>query len=93
METKTKKEVKRAMQDAAEKFQPPLEVLVKLGSLAVHVEEYFDSIPGGAASVYPAAGFDVAAMRTLLNDAGVMEWRARMDSAALLPKKRPASVK
>lgn len=69
---------------------PDFGVLIKVGSLAVHIAEFFDNIPGGAASLYEAARFDVSAMRTLLDDAEVIEWLQAMDKLALLPKKRTA---
>jgi hypothetical protein len=67
---------------------PGFDVLIKLASLAVHITEYFDNIPGGAASAYDAAPFDVAAMRQSLDDADVIAWLQSMDKLALLPKKR-----
>jgi len=58
---------------------PSFAVLVKLGSLAVHVEEFLS--PDGHA-------FDREAIVVLLDDPEVKEWLAEMDKAAFLPKKR-----
>lgn len=60
-------------------FAPPVALLCKLGSIAVHVDE--------------AAGkggheFDWVAIRSLLADREVQEWLAGMDAKGLLPKKR-----
>lgn len=60
-------------------LKPDLAVLVKLGSIAVHVEEYM------SADGHP---FDRTALETLLADADVREWIAKMDAMAMLPKKR-----
>jgi hypothetical protein len=60
-------------------MQAPTTVMVKLGSIAVHVEELLS--PGGHA-------FDRTALTTLLADAEVREWLAAMDKLALLPVKR-----
>lgn len=54
-------------------------LLVKLGSLAVHVDEYLS--PDG----HP---FDLEAIRQILNDAEVTDWLAEMDKLAFLPRKR-----
>ncbi len=61
--------------------EPSLSLLVKLGSIAVHAEELTE--PGGH-------DFDVGAIRALLADPEVRAWRAEMDAAALLPRKRTA---
>lgn len=58
-----------------------LPVLVKLGSIMVHAEE----VLGYAKDVHPA---DRAAIETLLTDPDVTAWRAQMDAASFLPKKR-----
>lgn len=59
--------------------QPSLSLLVKLGSIAVHVEEAI--APGGHE-------YDWTAIRGLLSDPEVVAWRAAMDAQAFLPKKR-----
>ena len=59
--------------------QPPLTLLVKLGSIAVHAQEHLG--PKGHA-------FDKAALETLLADEEVLAWLAAMDKLALVPKKR-----
>lgn len=58
---------------------PPVSLLVKLGSIAVHAEELTQ--PG-------AHSLDLAALRGLLNDPEVREWLAAADALALLPIKR-----
>lgn len=60
-------------------LKPPPSLLVKLGSIAVHAEEW--------GSVYGHA-FDKVAMEQCLNDPEVREWRKAMDAMAMLPKKR-----
>lgn len=58
---------------------PPLSLLCKLGSIAVHVEEALS--PDGRDA-------DRVAIQALLADGEVQEWLAAMDAAALLPLKR-----
>lgn len=60
-------------------LKPSASLLVKLGSIAVHVEELLS--PSGHK-------VDKAALDTLLRDAEVIEWRKSMDAMALLPVKR-----
>lgn len=60
-------------------LKPALTVLVKLGSIAVHVEEFLS--PHGH-------HFDKAALGSLLDDAEVKTWLAQMDALAMIPKKR-----
>lgn len=60
-------------------LQPPMSLLCKLGSIAVHAEEMVS--PTGHA-------FDKQAMETLLKDSEVSDWLTRMDKLAMLPKKR-----
>lgn len=60
-------------------MKPQMSVLVKLGSIAVHVEEMLS--PKGHE-------FDKAAIQTLLDDPEVREWLAAMDAMSFLPKKR-----
>jgi len=62
----------------------PLGLAVILGSLAVHIEEMFDSKDP---STRP---FDEAAIRTLLADSELRRWLEKMDKMALLPVKRAA---
>lgn len=59
--------------------QPSMSLLVKLGSIMIHAEEALS--PKGHY-------FDAEAVRSLLADPEVVEWRQAMDAAALLPKKR-----
>lgn len=60
---------------------PPVTVLVKLGSIAVHADEMLS--PGGH-------DFDRVALHGLLSDPEVVEWLAGMDRMAMVPKKRSA---
>jgi hypothetical protein len=60
-------------------LQPNPTVLIKLGSIAVHMDEML-SEKGHA--------FDVETIRALLNDEEVKDWLAEMDKLALLPRKR-----
>lgn len=60
-------------------LKPTASILVKLGSIAVHVEEMMS--PAGHV-------FDKRAIESLLTDAEVVEWRKQMDKMAMLPKKR-----
>jgi len=59
---------------------PSIGVLVKLGSLAVHIEELFS--PGGNAT------FDKPAIETILHDEEVQQWLKLMGKNALLPVTR-----
>lgn len=58
---------------------PTATLMVKLGSIVVHVEEMLS--PQGHA-------FDKIAIQQLLKDPEVKEWLAEMDAMALIPKKR-----
>lgn len=60
-------------------FKPSVPLLVKLGSIAVHVEEMMSA---------KGHRFDRAAIQTLLDDEEVIEWRKAMDKMAMLPVKR-----
>ena len=60
-------------------LSPSVSLLVKLGSLAVHIEEIIS--PSG----HP---FDKDAIKTLLDDAEVISWLKAMDAMAMLPVKR-----
>ncbi len=59
--------------------RPSLSLLVKLGSIAVHVEELLS--PNGH-------HFDRDALNSLLQDTEVREWMQIMSKAAMLPVKR-----
>jgi hypothetical protein len=59
--------------------KPKLSVLVKLGSIAVHAEEFISD--GGHQ-------FDKIALESLLTDPEVVEWLKQMNKMALLPRKR-----
>jgi hypothetical protein len=62
-------------------LNPGASLLMKLGSIARHVEEMLS--PGGHY-------FDRNALETLLSDPEVKEWMAAADALALLPVKREA---
>lgn len=57
----------------------PISLLVKLGSVAVHVEEFLSPL---------GHHFDRTALEQLLADAEVRDWLGKMDAMAMLPKKR-----
>lgn len=63
----------------ANPLKPTVSLIVKLGSIAVHVEEMLS--PKGHT-------FDRAALQTLLDDAEVKDWIAQMNAMAMLPVKR-----
>lgn len=70
-------------------YTPPLDVLIKLGSLLVHAEEYFDGLKASGIApqtLTPTAAFDFAAMRTIFSDEAVQQWRR--EAGALLPVRR-----
>jgi len=73
---KTKIE-KRLATPKADFRHPSLALLAKLGSIAVHAEEFLS--PKGHE-------FDVAALNNLLRDPEVVEWMSAM--GPLLPRKR-----
>lgn len=60
-------------------LQPELSLLIKLGSLAIHVEELLSS---------KGHQFDKIAIEQILSDAQVKEWIRAMDKQAFLPVKR-----
>ena len=60
-------------------LHPEVALLVKLGSIAVHVEELLS--PSGHI-------LDRTALCALLNDPEVQAWKTGMDKMALLPVKR-----
>lgn len=60
-------------------LKPELSLLVKLGSIVVHVEELLS--PKG----HP---FDETAIRGLLSDPEVQEWLTKMDRMGFMPKPR-----
>lgn len=62
-----------------EAMKPPIGILVKLGSIAIHAEELLS--PKGH-------DFDRVALQSLLDDPEVKEWLAVMDKMSFLPKKR-----
>jgi hypothetical protein len=62
-------------------LNPPLSLIVKLGSIARHAEEFLS--PDGH-------DFDRHAIESLLADLEVQTWMASADALALLPVKRYA---
>mgnify|MGYP001566040157 CR=1 FL=1 len=58
---------------------PSLTLLVKLGSLVIHIEEMLSDT---------GHSFDIDAITSLLNDKEVKTWIAEMNKDALLPVKR-----
>jgi hypothetical protein len=58
---------------------PPVTLLIKLGSIAVHAEEFMSS--GGHE-------FDAVAIQGLLDDPEYREWVEEMNKMAFLPVKR-----
>jgi len=58
---------------------PAATLLIKLGSIAVHAEEFMSS---------DGHEFDAVILRGLLDDPEVQAWRIEMDAMAFLPKKR-----
>jgi len=57
-------------------FKPSASILIKLGSIAVHVEEFLS--PTG----HP---FDKNALDTLFQDKELKKWLKQMDKLAMLP--------
>jgi len=66
-------------------LKPGLSLLAKLGSIAVHVQEmesyHFDP-------TNRAFSYDLAALKSLLDDGAVKDWLRELDKMAVLPKKR-----
>lgn len=60
-------------------YAPPIALLVKLGSLAVHIDEML-SVHGHS--------FDREAIKALLADRDLLAWLASMDGAGFLPIRR-----
>lgn len=60
-------------------LKPSIGLLVKLGSIAVHTEELL-SLKGHE--------YDREAIKSLLSDPDIIEWRKQMDIMAMLPVKR-----
>ena len=60
-------------------YAPPIALLVKLGSIVVHADEYV----GGNGHQ-----FDLDAIKALVADREVLAWLASMDTKAFLPIRR-----
>ena len=63
-------------------FQPPVPLLVKLGSIVVHCEEMLGP---------DAQNVDRIAAQGLLNDPTVRQWLSEMTEVGLLPVRRTAA--
>lgn len=74
-------ETKQAEANKAAMFSPPVTLLVKLGSIAVHADEMMSS---------DGHSFDRIALQGLIVDPEVSAWIKLMDGAAMMPKKRRA---
>lgn len=74
-----KLDIKSSPRGAIEFLQPSVGLLVKLGSIAVHADEF--TSPGGHE-------YDLQAMKQLLSDPEVTAWIASGTKAAMLPLKR-----
>lgn len=74
------------MSDKTACLKPTVPLLVKLGSIAVHVEEMLS--PRGH-------GFDKIALEQLLVDPEYIAWREQMTAMAMLPvmRNKPATKK
>jgi hypothetical protein len=64
---------------AADPLAPSATLLIKLGSIAVHAEEFVSS---------RGHEFDIYALKTLIEDEEYKAWAAEMDKMAFLPVKR-----
>jgi hypothetical protein len=64
---------------SVECLKPNPSVLIKLGSIYIHIEEAMNK---------KAHNFDVLALKQLLDDPELKEWIKQMDNLALIPKKR-----
>ena len=60
-------------------LKPPATLLVKLGSLAVHIEEMLSE---------KGHRFDMSAIESILGDPEVKAWLKEMGKMALLPVRR-----
>lgn len=71
--------MKKKAQAAADPLKPSAALLMKLGSIIVHADEFLS--PDGH-------DFDKTAVEQLMKDPDVLYWLAQMDGMALIPKKR-----
>lgn len=60
-------------------LKPSAQLLTKLGSIVVHADEMLST---------KGHHFDLATLKSLLQDPQVKEWIGQMDALALVPKKR-----
>jgi len=65
-------------------LKPEVSLLVKLGSIAVHAEEFLTMSP----EAVRGHEHDRVAIQALLADPEVRDWIQLMDAHAFLPKKR-----
>lgn len=73
--------VKLLNAEQADPLKPPLTVLIKTASIAVHAAEFLSQ---------DGHHFDRIALEQLMADPEVIAWLAEMDNLAFLPKKRSA---
>jgi hypothetical protein len=77
-------------------LNPSIEVLVALGSLAIHIEELLatpsvyqgKNLSKAIEGLSHSASFDLAAIQQNLSVEALRTWLADMDKMAFLPKKR-----
>lgn len=62
-------------------FAPSISLLVKMGSVAVHADEYLSA---------DGHDFDRIALQSLLKDPEIVGWLEGMRSMAMIPEKRNA---
>lgn len=72
-------EESKAAADKRLMTNPPITLLVKLGSIAVHADEMLSA---------DGHDFDRIALQGLIADPEVVAWIKVMDAAAMVPKKR-----
>lgn len=75
----SKIDIKSSPRGAIEFLQPSVGLLVKLGSIAVHADEFTSS---------DGHEFDLHTMKQLLTDPDVVAWIGAGTKAAMLPLKR-----
>ncbi len=73
------RDIKSSPTGAALFLAPSVTLLVKIGSMIVHADEFTE--PGGHE-------FDIHTFKTLMKDPEVAAWLAAGSASAMLPKKR-----
>jgi hypothetical protein len=78
-------------------LHPTVTLLAKLGSLAVHIDEFFEmrnrqietgATPAEVSAALRAMNFDEGAIRSMLVDPELREWLAAMRKLAMIPERR-----